>query len=137
MATSNKHKNTALLNQIGAMKSKHPQFKYTQHGSSLVFTGDLFIKPELPIYNVSIEYNGDSQPKVKINSPALVEHPPHVYSDKSICLYHPNNFKWSATKLIAKEIVHWTIAWIYFYEYWLQTGKWIGPEAAHNSPKHE
>ncbi len=119
------------------MKSKHPQFKHTQHRGSLVFTGDLFIKPELPIYNVSIEYNGDSQPKVKINSPALVEHPPHVYSDKSICLYHPNNFKWSATKLIAKEIVHWTIAWIYFYEYWLQTGKWIGPEAAHNSQKHE
>ena len=34
-------------------------------------------------------------------------------------------------KLVAKEIMSWTIAWLYFYEAWLQTGKWFGPESHH------
>jgi hypothetical protein len=137
MAIFNKHKKANPLIQIGAMKSKYPQFKNKQKGDSIVFTGDLFIKPELPIYNVSIEYRGDLRPIVKINSPALIEKPPHTFSDKSLCLYHSDNFKWSTDKLIAKEIIQWTVAWIYFYEYWLQTGEWIGPEVAHNTDKKD
>lgn len=138
MAIFNKHKKANPLVQIGAMKSKYPQFKSKQKGDNIVFTGDLFIKSELPIYNVSIEYRGNLRPVVKINSPALVEKPPHFYqNDKSICLYHPDNFKWRIDKLIAKEIIQWTIAWIYFYECWLQTGKWFGPEAAHNTDKKD
>ena len=138
MAIFNKKKKANPLIQIGAMKSKFPQFKSKQKGNNIVFTGDLFIKPELPIYNVSIEYRGNLRPIVKINAPALVEKPPHFYhSDKSLCLYHADNFKWSSDKLIAKEIMHWTIAWIYFYEYWLQTDKWIGPEVSHNTEKKD
>ena len=29
----------------------------------------------------------------------------------------------------------WTIAWIYFYEVWLETKIWYGPEASHNNKK--
>lgn len=137
MAIFNKKKKANPLNQIGAMKSKFPQFKSKQKGDNIVFTGDLFIKPELPVYNVSIEYKGNLRPTVKVISPALVEKPPHTFADKSLCLYHSDNFKWSSDKLIAKEIMHWTIAWIYFYEYWLQTGKWIGPEVSHNTEKKD
>jgi hypothetical protein len=137
MAIFSKHKKANPLVQIGAMKSKYPQFKSKQKGDNIVFTGDLFIKPELLIYNVSIEYRGNLRPVVKINSPALVEKPPHTFADKSLCLYHSDNFKWSTDKLIAKEIIQWTVAWIYFYEYWLQTGEWVGPEVAHNTDKKD
>ena len=41
------------------------------------------------------------------------------------------NYNWNVDKLIAKDIVPWTAAWIYFYEYWLRTGEWVGPEAPH------
>lgn len=120
------------------MKSRFPQFKSKRKGDNIVFTGDLFIKPELPVYNVSVEYRGNLRPIVKVNSPALVDKPPHFYhSDKSLCLYHYDNFKWSTDKLIAKEIMQWTIAWIYFYEYWSQTSKWIAPEVPHNSDKKD
>ena len=133
MAIYNKRKqaNHPLV-QIGAMKSKFPQFQNKRKGNSIVFTGDLLVTPELPIYNVSVEYRGNLRPVVKVNFPALVENPPHFYKeDKSLCLYHNDNFKWNTNKLIAKEIMHWTISWIYFYEYWKQTGEWIAPEVPH------
>lgn len=134
----NKKKPLNPVVQIGAMKSRFPDFRSKHKDGNIVFTGDLVIKPELPIYNVSVEYRGNSRPLVRVNSPTLVDDPPHFYhSTKSLCLYRPADFKWNGEKLIAKEIMQWTIAWIYFYEYWLQTGEWIGPEAAHNTDKKD
>ena len=31
----------------------------------------------------------------------------------------------------------WTIAWIYFYEVWLETNIWYGPEVPHNNNKEK
>ena len=28
--------------------------------------------------------------------------------------------------LIADTIVHWAIEWLYYYENWAYTGKWLG-----------
>lgn len=125
--------------QIGAMRSRYPQFKVKKLGAGKIeFTGDLQVKPELPVYTVSITYRGDSSPIVKVLNPQLVAEPPHIYKEKrTLCLYHPSNFHWTGEKLIAKEIVSWTAAWIYFYEVWLQKGIWYGPEAEHTTPKIE
>ncbi|MBE9392241.1 hypothetical protein [Elizabethkingia anophelis] len=119
------------------MKSKYPQFKHKIEGASIIFTGDLQVKPEFPKYTVSIVYRNSSPPIIKIINPTLVENPPHVYSEKKLCLYHPKNFKWKKEKLIANEIIEWTSAWIYFYEVWLETGKWYGPEAPHDIQKQD
>ena len=124
-----------ILTQIGAMKSKYPQFHSTVKGACVTFTGELMVKPELPIYTVSVEYRGGQKPIVHVISPSLVEKAKHTYSDKSLCLYHPDNFNWHSSRLVAKEIMQWTIAWIYFYEYWLQSGEWIGPEVSHSIEK--
>lgn len=117
--------------QIGAMKKYFPNFEHHRKGNNIVFTGDLFVTPEIPIYTVSIECGIDISPKVRVKSPILKNNAPHIFPDKSLCLYHKNNFKWDEKKIITNEIIHWTISWIYFYEYWLQTGKWIGPEVLH------
>jgi hypothetical protein len=124
--------------QIEAMKSLYPQF----HASSrrmdeIEFVGDIHVKPELPIYTISITFRGDLRPIVKILNPECVEDSPHLYKDKSLCLYHRNNYHWASGKLIAKDILPWTAAWIYFYEVWKQTGTWYGPEVEHSSPKIE
>lgn len=119
------------------MKQKYPQFKHKIEGNSIIFVGNLQVKPEFPKYTVSIEYRGNLSPIVKIIKPTLVENPPHIYSGKKLCLYHPDNFKWKKEKLIANEIIEWTSAWIYFYEVWLETGKWYGPEAPHNIKKQD
>ncbi len=125
--------------QIGAMKSRYPQFKAKKKGQyDIEFIGELLVKPELPIYTVSIKYQGNLRPIVKVLQPELVVDPPHIFKEsRSLCLYHPSNYYWTKEKLIAKEIVSWTAAWIYFYEVWLQTGVWYGPEAHHITPKIE
>ncbi|MFD2247538.1 hypothetical protein [Pontibacter ruber] len=116
------------------MKSAYPQFKHKKKDNgSIEFVGNLTVRPELPTYTVSLEYRGSKSPIVRVLNPTLVENPPHFYSDsQSLCLYHPDNYKWKRENLVAKEIVAWTSGWIYFYEVWLQTGIWYGPDAHSN-----
>ena len=120
--------------QVGAMKKYFPDFTHTRKGNSIVFRGNLFIVPEIPIYTISIECGIDIHPIVHVIHPKLHENAPHLYpNDKRLCLYHPCNFNWDERRLITNEIIHWTAAWIYFYEFWLQTGKWLALEVLHNS----
>lgn len=116
------------------MKNRYPQFRVTKRGQfDIEFKGDLLVKPVFPVYTVSINYRGNLRPLVKIIKPLLVQDPPHFYKiSQSLCLYHPRNYNWTKEKLIARNIVPWTSAWIYFYEKWLQTGKWFGPESEHD-----
>ena len=132
MFQKNKYYNSEV--QIGAMKSRYPQFKVKRREQyDLEFIGDLIVKPVFPIYTVSINYRGDFRPLVSIRSPELVVNPPHFYKEsETLCLYHPKNFRWTKEKLRAKYIVSWAAAWIYFYEVWLQKGLWYGPEAEHD-----
>jgi hypothetical protein len=127
--------------QIGAMKSRYPQFKARKRGQNdIEFIGDLKVRPLFPTYTVSLTYQGSLRPLVKILKPELVADPPHFYKEsKTLCLYHSKNYHWAKEKLIAKDIVSWTATWIYFYEVWLETGVWFGPEAKHddNLPKIE
>ena len=46
--------------QVGAMKKYFPDFKYHKKGNNIVFTGDLFVVPEIPIY--TIRMNGMDVP---------------------------------------------------------------------------
>jgi hypothetical protein len=140
MGIVNKKKHYNPNIQIQAMKSNYPQFRSIVKGDDIEFIGELTVKPEFPKYTVSITYRGNLRPLVRILSPVLVEKPIHFYHEsKSLCLYHPKDYKWSHGKLIAKDIVPWTAGWIYFYEVWLETGKWLGPEAEHikNNKKDE
>lgn len=123
--------------QIYAMKSHYPQFTAIKKSkNNIEFTGILNVNPLFPNYKISVTYHATDKPIVKILEPKLVENPPHFYkASNSLCLYHPDNYKWQKDKLIAKEIMSWTAAWIYFYEVWLETNSWIGPEASHNKPK--
>jgi hypothetical protein len=121
--------------QIAAMKSRYPQFKAKKWGqNNIEFIGELIVKPVFPVHTVSITYNGNLRPLVKVIKPELVENPPHFYKEsQSLCLYHPKNYHWTKEKLIAKDIVAWTAAWLYFYEVWLQKDVWLGPEADHGN----
>jgi len=100
---------------------------------NIVFTGKLQVKPELPVYTIRVVYRGNARPQIFVLDPVLVDDAPHIFPDTgSLCLYHKDNYKWTGSKLIAQDIMGWTAGWIYFYEYWLQTGEWIGPEVPHN-----
>ena len=116
------------------MKNRYPQFRSIKRGQlDIEFVGGLTVNYTFPVYTISINYRRDLRPLVRILKPKLVEDPPHFHKhNNSLCLYHPRNYNWTKEKLIAKDIVSWTAAWIYFYEKWFQTGKWYGPEVVHN-----
>ena len=122
--------------QINAMKALFPKFSAKVQGHKVVFKGKLRVKPEFQEYSLEIIYDGDKKPKVYVRHPELAPNAPHIYPQgRYLCLYHPSNFTWTAEKLVAKEIMQWTIAWLYFYECWLDTGVWYGPEVAHGELK--
>lgn len=124
--------------QIISMRKEYPQFIAKKHGANVEFIGELSVKPEFPVYKVSILYRGGNSPRVKVLSPKLVEKPPHFYHvTGSLCLFKPSNYKWYKDRLVSKDIVSWTAGWIYFYETWLETGTWFGPEAEHNTEKKD
>lgn len=129
------HKNeNGISAQIGAMKKSYPQFTAKIEGKEILFKGEIQVKPEFPVYTLSIRYRGNKSPVVKVLKPELLEEPPHFYkATKCLCLYHKDNFYWDRNKLIANEIMDWAIAWVYFYEVWLGTGIWYAPEVSHTS----
>jgi hypothetical protein len=126
------------LIQINSMRIHFPHFKFSNRGGNLIFKGTLQPSKEMPIYTVSIEYRENSMPKVKVLDPPLVEEPPHYYHKADcLCLYKPDNFKWTATKPMSNYIVSWTACWLYFYEVWKEKKVWLGPEANHDRNKEQ
>ena len=53
-------------------------------------------------------------------------HVPHTYSDGSLCLFYPKMGEWWYTYKWSETLIPWTSLWLYYYEIWVQTGKWIG-----------
>jgi len=106
----------------------------------LVWVGELQPTPGGGLYVVRIEYQPPGSPKVYLQKPKLVRANDgrdfnHVYGDGRLCLYDPREDEWTPEMGIARSIIPWTIQWLFYYEVWLQTGKWCGDEAAHSVDK--
>ena len=83
-------------------------------------------------YQVVVNYKMSESPKVFVTEPQL-ERPPHLYDDGSLCLYYPKDVgkRWERNSKIAETIIPWTALWLHYYELYLETGEWLGPEAPH------
>jgi hypothetical protein len=92
-------------------------------------------------YKICINYENRYAPRVWIVEPDFSQerYLPHVYKkhNNMLCLYHPDNFRWTQDKDIKQTIIFWTLLWIEFYEVWQETGIWFAPEAEHTQPKKE
>lgn len=125
--------NASVGQQVFAMRTLFPQFKYRRLLHQWI--GTLQPTDESPEYTIKIVYVYPERPKVWVTSPTLVPDACHQYPDKSLCLYYPSDGDWNHKKLLAYTIVPWTAEWLMFYEVWLLTGNWYGPEAPHNGTK--
>jgi hypothetical protein len=79
-------------------------------------------------------------PRVWVTNPPLTNTPgrtipPHCYPDRSLCLYHPRENPWGRDQVIAETVMPWACGWLVFYETWLDTGRWLGPEYDHSGDK--
>jgi hypothetical protein len=109
-----------------------PGFHYSWRTST--WTGYLQPSPSSSRYRVQIAFRGTGRPVVQVLEPKISDDAPHTYSDGSLCLYYRDG-TWTKAKMLAETILPWTAEWLYFYEYWLATGKWLGPEAPHGQKK--
>lgn len=125
--------------QVAKMKRDFPSFAYRRRNNIPTWYGTLQPTGNSPAYDVKIVYQYANRrskpPKVWILSPDIHPKAPHRYSDESLCLYYPAERSWTPHKFISETIVPWSALWLAFYEVWLETNHWYGPEAAHEGKK--
>jgi hypothetical protein len=125
--------------QMHQMEQAFPGFRYQREQNIPSWYGHLRPFEDSNSYLVKIEYhfanNASKRPRVRVVSPKLVSNAPHIFPDQSLCLYFPPDQTWTAQKAISEIIVPLTAAWLAFYEIWLSTGVWYGPEAPHGRKK--
>lgn len=132
----------SLGSQIFQMKSDFPDFHYDRcmdDRGKRIPTWNGYLQPHnnSPQYLIKIAYPFDGSysksPSVWVIRPAISENAPHRYPDKSLCLYFPKDHSWTPYFFISKTIIPWSALWLAFYEIWLDTDVWYGPEAPHKN----
>lgn len=123
-----------------ALQSLHvlhrfPRFVYRREYGAAVWRGTLQPRQFSPKYRVAVRYKLSSYPSVKVISPALASETPHLWQDGTLCLYYPKERPWRRDMLIAETIIPWSALWLYYYELWLDTGRWLGPSSHASDPK--
>ena len=123
---------TRVLNlavQDSHVKRRFPLFSCMIHGGYVVWRG--YLQPRLtsPQYQIEIRYNFKKTPKVWVISPPVIKGAPHIFREGNLCLYWPPEWSWKPDQLIAKTIIPWTASWLFYYELWLDTSKWLGPSS--------
>ncbi|MDH3292053.1 MAG: hypothetical protein OEQ75_13675 [Gemmatimonadota bacterium] len=114
------------------MRNNFPQFEArVNRAGGVDWYGYLQPTPESVCYRVHIRHQPNRDPRVWIEVPRLRKDAPHLYADGSLCLYWPADWRWTPRECLADTIVPWTAFWLYFYELWLVTGDWLGPQSPH------
>jgi hypothetical protein len=112
-----------------------PQFQYAWERGTGIWSGTLQPQEEGAVYHVRIAYKVTDRPRVKVTSPAIRQDAKHLYPGGELCLYYPKDRTWHSGLHIAETIIPMTAEWLLFYELWLESGKWWGPEAPHSPQK--
>jgi len=123
--------NLPISQQIIAMNLSFPEFDAEWKKNTVIWTGVLQPTSLSMKYTVEITYSLDMrQPEVHVLAPSLKirgeEKIPHFYPGNKLCLFRPKKKEWTKEMLIAETIVPWTSLWLYYYEIWHATGKWLG-----------
>jgi len=120
------------LEQLAPITRAFPGFQAKPNAQGgLTWKGRLQPTPESPKYDVRVVHNPELQPRVYVDSHWLDPRCRHLYGTKQLCLYWPREWWWTAGESLPPTIIAWTALWLYFYELWLVTGKWLAPSSPH------
>jgi hypothetical protein len=129
-------RNLTAMEQYLDFKRSLPEW-YAQSTPS-GFTAKAVIQPT-PLsdcYTVRISYRHNTSPIINVLNNKLKPREAkgkikHTYNDGSLCLYYPKAREWTEKDLISQTIVPWISVWLYYYEIWFVTGKWLGGGIEH------
>jgi hypothetical protein len=131
-----KSKPLPIAIQQACIQERFPQFKYSRQKNAWI--GGFKPTTKSPEYLVMITYDLYRIPRAFVIKPTLHPDTPHIYKESgALCLYYPEDDSWNNRKLLGNTIFLWTAERLYFYELWLATGQWFGPEAPHTNSKVE
>lgn len=99
--------------------------------------GTLQPLPNGTVYKVCIEFKGNTWPKAWVVTPLLTRREPsvripHTYDDVTVpggcypCLWLPIAHELALEEAVHEKIVPWLAEWLFHYEMWRVTGKWLG-----------
>lgn len=113
---------------MGIVGAWPDQPRPTIRRASLRWIGGLRPSALSPAYTVSLTYRMGDVPRVFVLDPALDPGHrsalPHVYECDRLCLYAPG--EWTPTMWLSKTILPWTAEWLFHYEVWRFTHRWVG-----------
>ena len=123
------------ITQLNCLKSKYPESTGRIVNGKIIWNYIVKPTPKSNEYKIRITYGNGSYPIVEIVEPRNLLREKegadfiHMYRDSKaghqmLCLYA--NGEWTPQKFISATIVPWAVEWCYFYEVWLDTGKWLG-----------
>ena len=101
-----------------------PRFEFS--GRAGVWVGYLQPTEFSRRYKVKIQYRVKTPPKIWVVSPALHPKAPHRFDDGSLCVYWAREGDWGPDMPFHETIIPWVAEWLFYYEMWLDTGKWLG-----------
>ena len=83
------------------------------------------------IYTIEVDYTQGKHPKIRVLFPKLrlakgERKIPHMFNQERLCLFRGINKHWDPSVGFNRNIIPWTSMWLYYYEMWLATGKWMG-----------
>ena len=121
----------SIAQQFMRMKAKYRHFKVVMKRNTLTVSGVLRPTARSQSYNFILEYAQHKAPNIRIVSPRLErnskgEKIPHMYAQKYLCLYRPKYREFKSSDFLSDTIIPWTALWLYYYEQWHITGKWLG-----------
>ena len=84
-------------------------------------------------YAMRLHYAVGNTPDMFVDEPDLVKLAggrdlPHVYSQQPtrLCLFLPGTPEWTASMLLDRTVVPWSVLWLWYFEDWLSIGEWRG-----------
>jgi len=121
----------SIVLQALGLKSAQPGSSSSFTGrSGLVWKGRARPTTSSSEYEICIAYTLGRYPETTVLTPELQQRDgkliPHMYQQKSLCLFNPNKCEWNPHQRLSESILPLACLWLYFYEMWLATGEWKG-----------
>lgn len=120
-----------IFQQDYAIRARFPGFqKHVLSDRKGSWVGTLRPADGLTDYRVKVVYQIKYRPRSYVLSPKIelrdgatkIE---HTYGpNERPCLFMPE--EWNDQRLIADTVIPWLSLWLFYYEMWHLTGKWLG-----------
>lgn len=118
------------------MQKHFPCFDCSLKKGILICTGTIQPSEHCDKYYLTVTLKQGGVPKVRITKPRIQPSPKiHMFEDGSLCLYDFRDESWTEKANIHETIIPWTAEWLVYYELFIDTGVWFGPEAPHGDKK--